>query len=75
MALNAIQFLVWLKIFGPVQNILGPVKGQGINRQEDNLKVWLLIKSVFYIVPKSSITLLSWLAVKPTAQFDKIKVY
>jgi len=23
---NAIQFLVWLKIFGPVQNILGPVE-------------------------------------------------
>ena len=48
---------------------------ESLNHQEDNLKVWLLIKSVFYIVPKSSITLLSWLAVKPTAQFDKIKVY
>jgi hypothetical protein len=22
----------WLKIFGPAQNILGPVKGQGIRR-------------------------------------------
>ena len=44
---------------------------ESINHQEDNLKVWLLIKSVFYIVPKSSIiTLLSWLAVKPPAQFD-----
>ena len=28
-ALNAVKFLVWLKIFGPAQNILGPVKGQG----------------------------------------------
>ena len=30
-ALNAIQFLVWLKKFGPAQNILGPVEGQGIS--------------------------------------------
>ena len=27
-ALNAVKFLGWLKKFGPVQNILGPVKGQ-----------------------------------------------
>ena len=27
--LNSIQFLVWPKIFGPAQNILGPVEGQG----------------------------------------------
>ena len=25
------QFLVWHKKFGPVQNVLGPVKGQGIS--------------------------------------------
>jgi hypothetical protein len=24
------KFLVWHEIFGPAQNILGPVKGQGI---------------------------------------------
>ena len=29
-ALNAVKFLGWLKIFGLAQNILGPVKGQGI---------------------------------------------
>ena len=29
-ALNAINFLEWLKTFGPAQNILEPVKGQGI---------------------------------------------
>ena len=29
--LNAVKFLGWHKIFGPAQNILGPVKGQGIN--------------------------------------------
>jgi hypothetical protein len=29
-ALNAVKFLGWLKKFGPAQNILGPVKGQGI---------------------------------------------
>ena len=30
-ALNAVKFLGWLKIFGPAQNIFGPVKGQGIS--------------------------------------------
>ena len=30
-ALNAVKFLGCLKKFGPAQNILGPVKGQGIN--------------------------------------------
>ena len=30
-ALNAVNFLGWLKKFGPAQNILGPVKGQGIS--------------------------------------------
>ena len=29
-ALNAVKFLIWFKNFGPAQNILGPVKGQGI---------------------------------------------
>ena len=28
-ALNAITFLDWLKKFGPAQNILEPVEGQG----------------------------------------------
>ena len=30
-ALNAVKFLGWLQKFGPAQNILGPVKGQGTN--------------------------------------------
>ena len=30
-AQNAVKFLGWLKKFEPAQNILGPVKGQGIN--------------------------------------------
>ena len=29
-ALNAVKFLGWLKKFGPAQNILRPVKGQGM---------------------------------------------
>ena len=29
-ALNTVKFLGWLKKFGPSQNILGPVKGQGL---------------------------------------------
>ena len=31
-ALNAVKCLGWLKKFGPAQNILGPVKGQGISK-------------------------------------------
>ena len=31
MPLNAIQILVWHKTFGPTQNILGPVAGQGMD--------------------------------------------
>ena len=30
-ALNTVKFLGWLKKFGPAQNILVPVKGQGIH--------------------------------------------
>ena len=38
-ALNAIKFLDWLKTFGPAQNILGLVKGQGISiRKQSTLK-------------------------------------
>ena len=36
-ALNAIQFLVWLKKFGTAQNSLGPVERQGIGLAQ---KVW-----------------------------------
>ena len=40
-AINAVKFLGWLKKFGPAQNILGPVKGQGISRlkKRDDLKM------------------------------------
>jgi hypothetical protein len=31
LVLNSVKFLGWLKKFGPAQNILGPVKGQGID--------------------------------------------
>ena len=30
--LNAVKFFGWLKVFGQAQNILVPVKGQGIRR-------------------------------------------
>ena len=30
-ALNAVKFWDWLKKFEPAQNILGPVKGQGLS--------------------------------------------
>ena len=39
-ALNAVKFLGWLKTFGQAQNILGPVKGQGI----------IVIKSILYLM-------------------------
>ena len=32
-ALNAVKFLGWHKKFGLAKNILGPVRGQGISRQ------------------------------------------
>jgi hypothetical protein len=32
-ALNAVKFLGWFKKFGPTQNILGHVKGQGRNQK------------------------------------------
>ena len=37
-ALNAVKFLGWFKKFGPAQNVLGPVKGQGISYVS---KLWL----------------------------------
>ena len=40
------KFLVWHKKFGPAQNILGPVKGQGIKGQ--------LISKYFFGVAKST---------------------
>ena len=49
-ALNAVKFLGWLKIFGPAQNILGPVKGQGIR----------LPLSLNYIFQMDSITVCNY---------------
>ena len=37
------QFFVWHKEFGPAQNILGPVKGQGINV---NTAIWQVFELV-----------------------------
>jgi hypothetical protein len=34
-ALNAVKCLGWHETFGPAQNILGPVKGQGISYSLD----------------------------------------
>ena len=59
-ALNAFKFLGWLKKFGPAQNILGPVKGQGIILQyETEIAINLLIfsflqKKSIYLVDKES---------------------
>ena len=35
------KFLVWHKKFGPLQNILGPVKGQGIIGHINDLNSFL----------------------------------
>ena len=40
------NFLGWLKKFGPAQNILGPVKGQGINIKQSTFVI-----SDLFIVP------------------------
>ena len=38
-ALNAVKFLGWLKKFGLAQNILGPVKGQGMRVHVQKMNV------------------------------------
>ena len=38
-AINAAKFLGWLKIFGPAQNILRPVKGQDASASDKDLPV------------------------------------
>jgi hypothetical protein len=38
LALNEVKLFGWLKKFGPAQNVLGPVKGQGIS-DTDSLKL------------------------------------
>ena len=50
-ALNAVKFLGWLKKFGPVQNVLGPEKGQGINFKSKCLILPILQKTneILYI--------------------------
>ena len=62
-ALNVIKFLVWHKIFGLAQNILGPLEGQGIIVLflSDKYKVYhfmidpfLIKKSDFRTIKKSS---------------------
>ena len=49
-ALNAVKVLGWLKKFGPVQNILGPVKGQGISVVFDSVSNYfsLLLSTVLW---------------------------
>ena len=42
------QFLVRHKIFGPAQNILGPVKGQGIIKNIVFIQFFLLINSALF---------------------------
>jgi hypothetical protein len=47
--------LVWHKKFGPAQNILGPVKGQGISDQEESWKVgeYIAHRQLFiFFIPK-----------------------
>ena len=46
------KFLVWYKKFGPAQNILGPVKGQGISEfteQTTYQGVWIINDSLYEI--------------------------
>ena len=45
-ALNAVKFLGWLKKFGPAQNILWPVKGQGIQGVTPTKGKYLVCKNI-----------------------------
>ena len=50
-AQNAVKFLDWLKKFGLAQNILGPVKGQGIRLKSSfyfSYNVGTIFRSGFY---------------------------
>ena len=47
LALNAVKFLGWLKKFGLTQNILGPVKGQGISMYLQQKKWEMFVFLIF----------------------------
>ena len=54
------KFLGWLKKFGPEQNILGPVKGQGISASSKTFvpaqKTLLLIANHLLVLHKMCVT-------------------
>ena len=49
-ALNVVKFLGWLKKFGPAQNILGFVKGQGISSVKTSLEILLYFLASKYMI-------------------------
>ena len=51
-ALNVVKFLGWPQKIGPAQNILGPVKGQGINPITIELERQVLKYFVQVQIPK-----------------------
>ena len=59
--LNAVKFLGWHKIFGPAQNILGPVKGQGISMKPILRQHKILLRGVPFLwqIGHKKITLLN----------------
>ena len=47
------KFLVWHKKFGPAQNILGPVKGQGIRKMVTSKQIPKTLeyfRAEFYVI-------------------------
>ena len=59
--LNTVKFLGWHKIFGPAQNILGPVKGQGISMKPILRQHKILLRGVPFLwqIGHKKITLLN----------------
>ena len=51
------QFLVWLKKFGPAQNVFGPLKGQGIRRLNVHLNVHARQKLLIFFVTYYELTI------------------
>ena len=49
---NVNKFLVWHKKFGRAQNILGPVKGQGINTLVFIFLIWTILDAGAEILQK-----------------------
>ena len=49
-AQNIVELLGWLKKFGPAQNTVGPLKGQGISSVKTSLEILLYFLASKYMI-------------------------